>query len=235
VSITNTEVDWSNLKYSVSVACLNQKAFEENVLALSQFPVTDLHCDYFPEIDTAESLSLDQIEWCQEHWPHGITVHVWGMDGVCGLATLGRRGRLLVQVHSSLATESRVASYGVETGWQTGVSLIPELVPSVLDSLDITPVAVQVLTTSTPGFSGWRLVPTTWPALVFLRRLRAESHARWTIEVDGGVTEMALDRLDGLCDLAVLGSNYLRVQPETEHRLPVQLWEKNCLSNNITN
>lgn len=215
------------MKYSVSATCLDQNEFEGNVRALLRFPVTDLHCDYFPEIETKGSLSLEQIEWCQRHWPHGITFHVWGMDGIRGLAELARRGRLLVQLHSALAAETQAASYAAKTGWQTGVSLIPELVRPVVRCLDVTPVAVQVLATSTPGFIGGSLLPATWRTVDYLHQLRAKRRAGWAIEVDGGLTETAVSRLHNRCDLAVLGSNYLRVQLETGYRLPLPLLEEN--------
>ena len=214
------------MKYSVSATCLKQDAFRENVEALSHFSVTDLHCDYFPEIEAAESLSPEQIEWCQQYWPHDITVHVWGMAGIFGLAHLSRRGRLLVQLHGSSAEDLQVASYAMAAGWETGVSLIPELVHPALNGLEILPVAVQVLATSTPGFIGGEFVAATWRAVEYLQKLRVDRHAGWAIEVDGGLTEAAVNRLDGRCDLVVLGSNYLQVQPETGHRLPFHGLEK---------
>ena len=45
--------------------------------------------------------------------------------------------------------------------------------------------------------------------------------------IDGGLTETAVSRLHSHCDLAVLGSNYLRVQLETGYHLPLPLLEEN--------
>jgi pentose-5-phosphate-3-epimerase len=214
------------VEYSVSVVCLNQQALEDNVRQLLRYPVSDLHCDYFPEVATARSLSLGQIEWCQRHWPRDLTIHVWGADGVRDLAKLAPRGRVLVQVHGAGPAHLRPCVAARRAGWRTGVSLSPDLVGPVMGRLDLSPVAVQVLSTSTPGFVGGSLLATTWPAVTDLHGLRAARGADWTIEVDGGLTEVAVQRLADLCDLGVLGSNSLRTDPATGHRFPSGLLEK---------
>lgn len=218
------------MKYSVSATCLRQEAFEDNVLALLAYPVTELHCDYFPEIDTAPSLSFGQLSWCLEHWPRGLTVHLWGDSDIELLPPPSERRRLLIQLHDDSDEQIEVARGAARNGWATGVSLCPHLVGSVMPRIGFAPAAVQVLTTSTPGFPGGSFLASTWTVLDELRGLRRALDAGWTIEVDGGLTDAVMARLADRCDLAVIGSNYLREHAVTGHRVPDRLLEAACLS-----
>ncbi len=222
------------MRYSVSATCLNQDLFEENVEALLCFPVADLHCDYFPEISTAPSLSLAQLRWCQQNWPRSLTIHLWGQQGLAEVREILPRGRLLVQLHELSAGELKLVPDAVTAGWETGISVCPELVAPALRSLAIPPAAVQVLSTSKPGCIGGSFVPSAWPAVRQLHGLRLASDGDWSIEVDGGLTPAVLAQLARYCDLAVVGSNYLSNLPELRWQVPGQLLESTWLNSAFT-
>jgi hypothetical protein len=199
------------MKLSVSATCLDQEAFQAGVLALADQAVEDLHCDYFPELDGAPSLSLEQIDWCLAVWPRTVTLHLWGVRGLTDvMRRRPDRSRLLVQLHDASPASTGLVAQAAAAGWRVGVSLTPELVGPVAGPAPLDVAAVQVLSTSTPGHPGGTFLPAAWTALAELSRLRRERDENWSIEVDGGITLDRLDRLAGLCDISVIGSNYLR-------------------------
>lgn len=222
------------MKYSVSAVCLKQAAFEDNVLALLDYPVTDLHCDYFPELDTAPSLSLTQLDWCLRNWPRGLTIHLWGYTGLRQLPESAERGRLLVQLHGPSDEQLQIISFAAQCNGRTGISVSPEFAHAVVERVTLPLAAVQVLATSTPGFPGGSFLPAAWTALAELSRLRATRQADWRIEVDGGVTESVLTELADRCDLGVIGSNYLREHPTTGRWVPDRLLEGTCSTVSMT-
>lgn len=205
------------------------------------YPVADLHCDYFPEIvaarqiGTARSLSLSQLLWCQQYWSRDFTIHLWGTEGLRQILRIFPRGRLLVQLHDLSAEQIKLLLDAVQAGWKTGISVCPDLVGPALDAFASLPVAVQVLSTSTPGCIGGSFLHSTWTALQHLQSVRRACDDHWSIEVDGGLTPGVLHRLASYCDLAVVGSNYLNARPEMGWLVPDQLLENTWLKTVFTN
>ena len=64
----------------------------------------------------------------------------------------------------------------------------------------------------------------------YLQDRRADSGEEWTIVVDGGLSPEIMAALPEHCDLAVIGTNYLRKHPITEHWVPDLLLEPACLN-----
>jgi pentose-5-phosphate-3-epimerase len=222
------------MRFSVSAVCLARDSFEANVMALLDYPVTDLHCDFFPELGMACSLSPAQLVWCVGNWPRRITVHLWGELGLRQLPAELQQQRLLTQLHDATATQLEPVRRAAGEGLHVGVSVSPAQVGSVMAEIDFPIFGVQVLSTTTPGHVGGRFLRSSIDAVDHLRAHRRELAGDWSIEVDGGLDAVSLAALRDRCDLAVLGTNFLRSHPATGHQLPDRLLEASCLTNSTT-
>jgi pentose-5-phosphate-3-epimerase len=206
--------------YAVSAVCLAPHALADNVSVLADYPVEDLHCDVFPGRPGAPTMTPEQVHACMRCWPRTVTVHVWSGDPVAALRTLTPRDRdrVLVQDLPSIVDLPGSLDGLAALGWQVGLSLLPGAGYHRLALPGLS--AAQLLTTSTPGYPGGHFRPAAYRDLVQLRRLRDDLGAEWSIEADGGVSEVVLRALDGLCDRLVLGTNQLTERGADGLRLP---------------
>jgi ribulose-phosphate 3-epimerase len=136
-----------------------------------------------------------------------LDVHLMITDPQRYLAAFVRAGASWVSVHHEACAVPREAVAEIRAlGAHASVALNPET--PVAAAADVLPEIDMLLLMSVhPGFGGQAFIPTTLAKIEEAARLRATTHARFLIEVDGGITVENVERVAAAgADVIVAGT-----------------------------